>query len=62
VDDRPEYVLRLRAMPSGVPPHLRLKHLLKLALRKCQLRAVSIEQVAGPRAATSQVDKEENGR
>jgi hypothetical protein len=41
---RPVFVLTLRAEPQCPDVHRALKRLLKLALRKCHLRCVSIEQ------------------
>jgi hypothetical protein len=43
--ERPEFLLRLRAEPSGVPVALRLRRALKYLLRGCELKCVSVEQV-----------------
>jgi hypothetical protein len=52
-DAQVEYILRLRPLRSGIPVPVRLKHLLKLALRVCELRAVSVEEIAPSGANTS---------
>ena len=48
---QPEYILRFRALPDAVPSIIRLRRLLKMALRVFRLRCISLEEVgqAGPR-------------
>ncbi len=49
--ERPRYVLILEPLPSkdGEPePVLRLRRLLKLALRVCRLKCVSAEEIKSP--------------
>jgi hypothetical protein len=45
MNDRPRYLLEFVPMPSGIPPAVRLKRLLKLALRACELRCVRHEEL-----------------
>jgi hypothetical protein len=45
MNDQPVYVLKLRALPSGIPPNIRLRRALKLLLRACELRCVSVVEV-----------------
>jgi hypothetical protein len=40
-----EYLLRLRALPSDVPPIIRLRHALKRLLRDYELRCRDIQDV-----------------
>jgi hypothetical protein len=40
-----EYLVRLRAMPSDVPPIIRLRHALKRLLRDYELRCRDIQDV-----------------
>jgi hypothetical protein len=55
--NRPRYRLELEVLPDAVPPAIRLRHVLKRALRDYRLRAVSVEMVApaasGPAEATA---------
>jgi hypothetical protein len=53
----PEFKLHLRALRDEVPAHLRLRHLLKLAMPVTKLRALSVEEVP-PRAAADDDDRE----
>jgi hypothetical protein len=39
-----EYIVRLRALPSGVPPETRLKRFLKAALRCYGLRCTEVAE------------------
>jgi hypothetical protein len=41
----PRYRVELQPLRSDVPVDVRLRHLLKLALRACQLRAVSVREI-----------------
>ena len=41
--DRPKYSLVVEALPSDVPAVVRLRRLLKYALRSCRLRCRRIE-------------------
>ena len=43
----PTYILTLRPLASDVPPPIRLRRLLKIALRSCQLRCTDIRESAG---------------
>jgi hypothetical protein len=51
---QPEFLLRLRALPNGVPVVLRLRKFLKLALRAFFLKCVSAEELP-PDAAEANV-------
>jgi hypothetical protein len=42
---QPRYRLELQAQPGPVPPHVRLRHLLKVAARTCGLRCLSAVEV-----------------
>jgi hypothetical protein len=42
---QPTYRVILKAVPSDIPAVARLRRLLKIALRACQLRCVRIEEV-----------------
>jgi hypothetical protein len=51
--DRPRYILTLEALPiggAGPPPELRLRRLLKFALRSCRLKCVDYARTAAPEA------------
>ena len=39
-----DYVLTLRSLPGDAPPEIRLRKLLKLALRTCRFRCIGIQQ------------------
>jgi hypothetical protein len=39
------YRLTLRPLPGPVPPHIRLRQLLKRALRSCGLRCTTLEEL-----------------
>lgn len=43
----PEYVLHLRALPSDIPPVIRLRRALKTLLRSHRLRCVSVSEAKG---------------
>jgi hypothetical protein len=43
--EQPDYLVRLRPLKSSVPGTVRLRKLLKLALRCLSLRAVRVEEV-----------------
>jgi hypothetical protein len=47
-----DYVLRLVALPDGVPAAVRLRRALKTLLRAYRLRCVSVEEVQAPAPAT----------
>jgi hypothetical protein len=40
----PEYLIKLRPTPSDIPAEIRLRRLLKIALRSCQLRCTSVSE------------------
>ena len=44
----PEYRLKLRAMPDDVPAVIRLRGLLKVALRSFGMRCVEVKEVKPP--------------
>jgi hypothetical protein len=48
MDQRQDFLLRLRPLPSGIPPETRLKHALKLLLRTCELKCIMIEEIRPP--------------
>jgi hypothetical protein len=50
--EQPEYRLRFRALPDRVPPIIRLRRLLKLALRAFGMRCVMIEGIDIPESDT----------
>lgn len=47
-DDLREVRLRLKAVGQGPPPAIRLRRLLKYALRNCGLRCLEIERARPP--------------
>jgi hypothetical protein len=49
--NRPTYCLTLLALPDGVLPPVRLKHLLKVALRIFGLRCIGASEVSPGGAA-----------
>jgi hypothetical protein len=55
VDRQPEFLLRLKALPSGIPAPVRLRHGLKLRLRVCELKCVAVAEV-GPDARRAAQD------
>ena len=42
---QPEFLLRFRGLPGEPPPAIRLRRLLKFALRSCGLRCVTAEEI-----------------
>jgi hypothetical protein len=46
----PVYILTLRALPSDVPPEIRLRQLLKIALRRFGMKCIDHRE-AGKEAA-----------
>jgi hypothetical protein len=54
LSDRPRYQLILEALPSGIPPIVRLRHLLKLALRVTEFRCVNHVELAAPDSGDSE--------
>jgi hypothetical protein len=52
---KPRYRLELEAQSNDVPAAVRLRGLLKYALRVCGLRAVSVEEVPTDRPASAEV-------
>jgi hypothetical protein len=45
VAEKPQYVLTFEALPAEQPDWLRLKNLLKVALRRFRLRCTGVEEV-----------------
>jgi hypothetical protein len=45
---RPHFLLKLEALPAAVPPVIRLRRLLKTALRTYRFRARSVAQIGPP--------------
>ncbi len=60
-DPRPEYRLTFRALPGELPVPIRLRHLLKDALRSYGLRCTAIEEVkpSNPDPLPKEVDLED---
>jgi hypothetical protein len=58
VDNRPEYILRLHPMPSGVPIEVRLRAVLKRLLRAHQFKCLEIRQVGAGRASACPLPNE----
>jgi hypothetical protein len=50
-----EYLVRLRALPSDVPPVIRLRHALKRLLRDYELRCRDVQDVT-PRLTPARAD------
>ena len=48
----PDYRLTLRPLPSSIAPAIRLRALLKYALRACRLRCVHVEELPADSGAT----------
>jgi hypothetical protein len=44
------YLIKLRAMPSKIPAYLRLKEVLKYALRSCRLKCIEARELPCPDA------------
>jgi hypothetical protein len=44
-DPEPDFVLHLRVVPGAVPGTVRLRHALKLLLRVCRLRCISVQAI-----------------
>lgn len=42
-----EFVLKLRPVDNAVPSEIRMRHLLKVALRQCGLRCVDVRELDG---------------
>jgi hypothetical protein len=55
------FLIELHALPSDVPPAVRLRQWLKSALRAARLRAVSVRQLPPPQG-TPPGDGKGNGR
>jgi hypothetical protein len=55
--DRPVYRLELEALPGEVPAHVRLRRLLKFALRGCALRCRRAEEVEAQSTRTEEATR-----
>lgn len=55
----PDYLIKVRPEGQGPEPVIRVRRLLKLALRVCRLRCIRIEEVAaGPKDAKTAAPKQ----
>jgi hypothetical protein len=50
--DYAEYVVRLRPLPSNIAPAIRLRQVLKFALRACRLRCLAVQELPAGTEAT----------
>ena len=57
-DKTHDYLVRLRPIPGDCPPYLRLRRLLKFALRTLGLRCVEVREMTETPAAEGDQPKE----
>jgi hypothetical protein len=60
--ERPVFRIDLEALPSEIPPEIRLRAVLKMALRRCELKCLRVEELpaggAGkPASAEAEADQ-----
>jgi hypothetical protein len=59
--DPPDYLLVLRPLASAYPPAVRVRHLLKFALRSCDLKCIKAVEIAPPAAQDGPGDATDRG-